>query len=241
MRSIGRGHGSDVFLEGIETRAERVALSGRVRPWEWGLRDLNPRIHELAHDTDVRFFADGSYSWRDRKSGASTYQNERSEQAVYFIAARGATLYVKGVAAGKILIYSPHRIVLAGSLTYAHDPRIIPDSGDYLGLVCDGDIEVAPAAVTGPGDVIIHAALFARRRFVVTDSDQPSSATLRIYGSLAAGSLTESEPRYATLVEYDRRFEQLRPPGFPSTNRFAAEDWDGRWTEVPEQSTSDDL
>ena len=210
-------------------------------PWEWGLRDLNPRVHKLAHDTDIRFYADGSYSWHDRKSGASRITMSGSEQPVYFIAARGATLYVKGVAAGKFLIYSPHRIVLEGSLTYAHDPRIVPDSGDYLGLVCDGDIEVAPPDVTGPGDVIIHAAIFARHRFVVTDSDQPSSATLRIYGSLAAGSLTASEPRYATLVEYDRRFEQLRPPGFPSTNRFAAEDWDGRWTEVPEQSTSDDL
>jgi hypothetical protein len=40
-------------------------------------------------------------------------------------------------------------------------------------------------------------------------------------------------------VEYDARFERHRPPGFPSTNRFAAEDWDGRWTEAPEGSASD--
>ena len=237
MRSTGRGLGSDVFREGIETRAERVALSERVRPYEWGLRDVNARVHKLEHDTDIRFYADGSYSWRDHKSGASQYRNEPTEQTVYFVAARGATLHVKGVAAGKFLIYSPHSIVLEGSLTYAHDPRNTPDSADYLGLVCDREIEVAPADVTGPGDVIIHAAIFARHRFVVTDTDQPTSATLRIYGSLAAGSLTASEPRYAMQVEYDSRFERFRPPGFPSTNRFAAEDWDGRWTEVPEQST----
>jgi hypothetical protein len=126
-----------------------------------------------------------------------------------------------------------------GNLTYAHDPRDDPDSGDFLGLVCDGDIEVAPPRITGPGDVRIQAALFARRRFVVTDLDYPLPATLEIYGSLAAGSLTASEPRYAMKVEYDPRFEQRRPPGFPSTNRFAAEDWDGQWTEVPERSAGD--
>ena len=241
MRSTGRGLGSDVFREGIETRAERVALSERVRPYEWGLRDVNARVHKLAHDTDIRFYADGSYAWSDHKSGAAQYRNEPTEQTVYFVAARGATLRVKGVAAGKFLIYSPHSIVLEGSLTYAHDPRNTPDSADYLGLVCDREIEVAPADVTGPGDVIIHAAIFARHRFVVTDTDQPTSATLRIYGSLAAGSLTASEPRYAMQVEYDSRFERFRPPGFPSTNRFAAEDWDGRWTEVPEQSTANTL
>ena len=158
MRSTGRGNGSDVFLEGIETRAGHVALSERLRPWEWGLRDLNPRVHKLAQDTEIRFYADGSYSWRERKSGASQYRNEGSKQPVYFIAARGETLYVKGIAAGKFLVYSPHRIVVEGSLTYAHDPRNDPDSGDYLGLVCDREIEVAPHDVTGPGDVVIDAA-----------------------------------------------------------------------------------
>jgi len=145
---------------------------------------------------------------------------------------------VQGVVAGRVLVFSPERIVVEGNLTYANDPRDVPDSGDYLGLVCDRDIEVAPPRVTGPGDVHIQAALFARRRFVVADFEHPRSGTLRIYGSLAAGSVTATEPRYAMKVEYDRRFEQVRPPGFPSTNRFAVEDWDGRWTEVPERSAS---
>jgi hypothetical protein len=111
-------------------------------------------------------------------------------------------------------------------------------SDDYLGLVCDKDIEVASPRVIGPGDLHVHAALFAKRRFVVTDIDHRPSATLHVYGSLAAGSLTASEPRYATRYEYDRRFERERPPGFPSTERFAAEGWDGRWTEVPQQTAA---
>ena len=63
------------------------------------------------------------------------------------------------------------RIVVEGNLTYAHDPRDTPDSRDYLGLVCDRYIEVAPPGVTGPGDLEIHAAIFAGRRFVVTKSN----------------------------------------------------------------------
>jgi hypothetical protein len=180
--------------------------------------------------------------WRDHNAQAAQYRNEPSAQPVYFIGTLAATLYVKGVVSGTILIYSPRRIVVEGSLTYAHDPRLVPNSRDYLGLVSDRYIEVAPPYVTGPGDLDIHAAIFAGRRFIVAEIDHGSSgrsATLRIYGSLSAGSMSASEPRYATKVEYDSRFEQQRPPGFPSTNRFAAEDWDGRWTEAPERSASD--
>jgi hypothetical protein len=234
-QSIGRSREADIFRGGIETRAGRIVLPNDVQPFAWAERDASARIHELVNDTDIRFFPDGSYTWRDHNAQAAQYRNEPCEQPVYFIGTLGATLYVKGVVSGTVLIYSPRRIVVEGSLTYAHDPRHVPNSRDYLGLVSDRYIEVAPPHVTGPGDLDIHAAIFAGRRFVVTEIDHGRSATLRIYGSLSAGSMSASEPRYATKVEYDSRFEQQRPPGFPSTNRFAAEDWDGRWTEVPER------
>jgi hypothetical protein len=237
MQSSGRAREADVFLEGLETRAGRITLSEQVDPLELAPHDENARIHQFANDTRIIFFADGSYWWRDSKS-TEQHRNEPSAQPVYFIAARGATLYVRGVVSGKMLIYSPQKIVVEGSLTYAHDPRILSNSGDYLGLVCGKDIEVAPPVVTGPGDVDIHAALFAKRRFVVTAFDYPHPATLRVYGSLAAGMITATEPRYATKVEYDSRFEELRPPGFPSMNRFTVEDWDRRWTEAPALSTT---
>jgi hypothetical protein len=238
MQSSSHGRESDVFQEGIETGAGRIALSKQAHSLEWARRDTGALVHELANDTHIRFSADGSYSLLDRKSGASEHRNDSAGQAVYFIAARGAKVYVQGVVAGKFFVFSPQKVVVEGNLRYARDPRDDPDSGDYLGLVCDRDIEVASPRVTGPGDLHIHAALFAKRRFVVTNIDHRRSATMYIYGSLAAGSLTASEPRYATKVEYDRRFEKLRPPGFPSTDRFAAEDWDGRWIEVPEQTAA---
>jgi len=53
---------------------------------------------------------------------------------------------VQGVVAGRFLVYSPQKIVIEGNIVYARDPRHGLDSHDYLGLVCDRDIEVAPRA-----------------------------------------------------------------------------------------------
>jgi hypothetical protein len=155
---------------------------------------------------------------------------------VFFIAAPDVTLYVQGVVGGRVLVYSPNRIVIEGDLTYANDPRGTSDSEDFLGLVSDRYVEVAPPGVTGPGDLEIDAAIYAGRRFIVTNIDHARAATLRIYGSLAAGTLTATEPRYATKIEYDDRFERARPPGFPSTNRYEAAAWDGQWTAAPAPS-----
>jgi len=238
MRSQGRKRDREIFREGIETRAGRIPLEEQVHAFEEARREGNVRLHELAVDTAITFFPDGGYAGRDRESGSSLFSERSTERPVYFLAARGATVYVQGIVSGRFLVYSPQRIVVEGNLVYAQDPRQDPDSDDYLGLVCDKDIEVAPPRVTGPGDLHIHAALFARRKLVVTHVDHWKPATLEIFGSLAAGSMTASEPRYATRVEYDWRFERRRPPGFPSMDRFAAEDWNGRWTEVADRSES---
>jgi hypothetical protein len=248
--SIGRRSESDMFRGGLETRTGRIPLPEELQPFEWAPREEEARIHEFASDARIRFFADGSYTWRTHDSAATGYLNAPSEHPVYLIGARGATLYVKGIVAGKILVYSPQRIVVEGHLTYAHDPREDPDSRDYLGLVSDKYVEVAPRSVTGPGDLEIDAAIFAGRRFVVRDIDHRRSlgfrhirsralATLRIYGSLSAGSLSASEPRYATRIEYDERFEKRRPPGFPSTNRYEVDGWNGEWSAAPEPTAHD--
>lgn len=232
-QATGRNREADIFRGGIETRAERIVLPNELQPFAWAERKANARVHELVDDTDIRFFPDGSYMWRIHGAQDAQYRNEPSAQPVYFIGTLATTLYVKGVVSGTVLIYCPRRIVVEGNLTYAHDPRVVANSHDYLGLVSDRYIEVAPPYATGPGNLDIQAAIFAGRRFIVTEIDSGRPATLRIYGSLSAGSVSASEPRYATKIEYDGRFEQQRPPGFPSTNRFAAEDWDERWTEAP--------
>ena len=229
LQSTGRRRARDIFRGGIETRAGRISFPEQIQPFAWAPREANARIHECAGDTRIFFFPDGSYTLLDIDSRTSSYRTAASEEPVYFIGNRGVTLYVKGVVSGSVLVYSPERIVIEGNLTYARDPRREPNSRDYLGLVSDGNVVIAPARVTGHEDLDVHAAILARRRFLVTDIEYTRSATLRILGSLSAGTLSATEPRYATKLEYDRRFETHRPPGFPATNRFALDEWSNAW------------
>lgn len=239
MYASGRRRQAEIFPGGVETRTSRIDLPVALQPFAWAPPDTEARIHEISDDTRIRFFADGSYMWRSHSSQEAEYLNAPSDHPVYFIARLGTTLYVQGAVSGNVLVYSPQKIVIEDDLTYAHDPRKTRDSRDYLGLVSDKYVEVAPPGVTGPGDLQIHAAIFAGRRFVVRDIDHPRAATLRIYGSLSAGSISASEPRYATEIEYDERFEQRRPPGFPLTSRYEAENWDGHWVEASERMAED--
>src|SRR5690349_16936108 len=132
----------------------------------------------------------------------------------YLVAGRGATLAVHGTVKGAVVVYSPQRIVIEGNLVYAHDPRSDPAAEDYLGLISSKDVEIAPPSVTGPGDLEIQAAIYARRQFIVVDEHTPGGSTtcpcagtLSIHGSLTAGSLSPTEPRYATRYDFDERFE----------------------------------
>jgi hypothetical protein len=222
---------ADVFLQGLETKAGRVRFSRAGSMFEWSGYRENSRIHHLARSASVRFLGDAGYAWRERGADEWQHADAPTEEPVFFVAAPGAAVYVQGTVSGRFLVYSPWRIVVQGDIRYAHDPRSEPDSGDYLGLVSDRDIEVASPRVTGPGDLHIQAAIYAGRRMLVAEADRRTSATLSIFGSLAAGTLSESEPRYAMRIEYDPRFDRHRPPGFPSTNRFSFDEWDREWTE----------
>jgi hypothetical protein len=234
--SSGRRREADIFQGGLETRADRINLPSDLLPFESPPENEKVRVHRLGGDTRIMFFEDGSYSWREPGSSETGYLNDPSPQPVYFIASLGATLYIHGTVMGKVLIYSPERIVIEGSLRYAHDPRKYPDSADYLGLISDKFVEVAGPQVIGRGDLIIEAAIFARRRFIVTNIEHAQKATLAIYGSLTAGSLSATEPRYGTRIDYDPRFEHVRPPGFPATNRYEIDGWNAQWTETDEEA-----
>ncbi|NUO84098.1 hypothetical protein HUU05_28830 [candidate division KSB1 bacterium] len=47
-----------------------------------------------------------------------------------------------------------------------------------------------------------------------------------------SGSLSATEPRYATHVRFDKRLEQRRPPYFPMTDRYEITDWQPEWKMV---------
>ncbi len=226
----------DIFVGGLATRTARVRLpffSVRLPSARSG---ADTDVYILRGDSQVVFYADGSYDTLELASDQGARRRLDPDRQTYIIGARDAELRVRGTITGSVTVYSPQSIVVQGNLTYAHDPRADRDADSYLGLVSDGNIEVAGPEVTGQGDLDIHAAIYARERFVVRSTASRRSGTMLIYGSLTAGSISETEPRYATRIEFDQRFERKRPPGFPETDRYEVEKWDERWraTEEPE-------
>ena len=86
-------------------------------------------------------------------------------------------------------------------------------------MISGRDIKVAGTEITGTGDLHVHAALFAHRRFCIESVDRGKVGRLLILGSLTAGTIMETEPRYATKLDSDTRFDYLRPACFPRTRR----------------------
>jgi hypothetical protein len=224
----------EVFQGGIQTATGRIELPKQVIPFAAEPDADDAYVHRFVRDTHLVFHEDG-YTWRDRKVDVEQRSRYPEDRPAYFIAGAGITLYVKGIVNGKVLVYSPELIVIEGTLKYADDPRTNSDADDYLGLVSSKYVEIAQPYVTGRGDLHIDAAIFARRRFSVTNIlDYESTALLSIYGSLTSGTLSATEPRYATKIEFDPRFDRRRPPGFPTTDRYEVASTADTWTEVEE-------
>jgi len=234
----GYRRNDEIFRGGFETQAGRIVLPASPAALVSEPRTAGPGVQAFDHDTRITFYPDGTYGWQPIGGGSPEHRQVMSEPA-YILGTRHATICVHGTVRGKVLVYSPERIVIEGSVIYAHDPRLTADADDYLGILSGKDVEIARPELTGPGDVEIHAAVYARRRFVVTDEDAPRHGTLRIYGSLTAGSLSATEPRYATRYEFDKRFEYERPPGFPMTDRYEIESWDTQWQAPGDQASAD--
>jgi hypothetical protein len=219
-----------MFPEGLETSVRRIPLPEQTTT----LGALDDAEHVQRFDTNsaITFYADGTYGWRPLDGGATEQRRTLGSEQHYLIGGDKVALELEGVVDGTVLVYSQKSIIITGDLRYAHDPR---DAGadDYLGLVAEGTIEIAKPEVTGPGDLEVQASLYARNRFVVREFRSKRSGTLKLYGSLAAGSLTATEPRFATKIEYDARLETIRAPGFPLSDRYELESWNGQWRSAP--------
>jgi len=220
----------EVFQGGFEEKTDRVTLPKDMPDVINGGEQTDRRSFTV--DTRVIFNADGSYVWRAANGEGDLQRADPSEHPQYLIAEKGVKLYVRGTVRGIFTVYSPSDIEIEDDLVYLKDPRQTVISRDFLALIAGRDIKVSSPEVTGPGDLTVHAALFARQRFFTERIDQGKPATMFIYGSLTAGTLLETEPRYATKLDYDKRFEYLRPASFPMTRRYEVDSWDQDWKEV---------
>jgi hypothetical protein len=212
-----------IFLGGLETRSARIRLPRLALPAAQEQTGPDGYVHVVPADAAIVFHPDGNYECVELASSVESRRRLTTDGASYIIGAPDAELRVRGVVNGNVTVYSPKRIVIQDDLKYADEAR------SSLGLVSDGNVEIDGPEITGPGDLEVHAAIYARKRFVVTHPRARGRATLFIYGSLTAGSISETEPRYATRIEFDPRFERVRPPGFPETDQYEIETWDGRW------------
>jgi len=225
-----RRRNQDVFQGGMETRTERVTLPRDMPDVVNGGTESDR--HTFLEDTRVIFNSDGSFVWRAANGEGTMQRVERSDRPSYLIGAKGAKIFVRGTVAGIFTVYSPSDIEIEGNLVYSKDPRETLISRDFLALISGRDIRIAGPDITGKGDLNVHAALFAHRSFMVESVEHSRSGRLLILGSLTAGSLSETEPRYATKLDYDKRFEYLRPASFPMTRRYEVDSWDQDWEEV---------
>lgn len=221
-----------LFPAGYEMNVRRVVLPKRGATV--GADSLPAeRVQRFDADADIVFHWDGSFVWKAHESAAAGERRELGEEPFYLVAAQKVTLHVSGVVNGKVLVYSPDTIVIVDDLTYADDPRK-PGASDYLGLVAENTVEIAEPEVTGVGDLTVHASIYARHRFTVRDYLSRKSGLLAIVGSVTAGTLSATEPRYATSIAYDDRLADVRAPGFPLSDRYELDEWNGEWRPIEE-------
>lgn len=221
------------FEEQLELGAEKIVLPKGVSPLDGEIPPNESQIHSFSEDTTIRFLPDGQYEWSIDKSNVWQDKQTIHKDGSYLLAEKGVRLKVLGEVAGKVIVYSPERITVVGNIVYATDPREDPSSGDYLGLISEKNIEIAEHKIIGDGDLNIHGAIYAKRRFVVRRFRVRSDAKMVILGSVSAGSLSATEPRYATQVLFDQRLENNRPPLFPVTDQYELSYWDENWQQEP--------
>lgn len=219
---------SKVFLAGLEEGATEIPLPRIFMGIPRDTSRSAGRIKIFSEESWITFLQDGSYIWHTASSPQREQRAQLLDAPYSIIGQNKARLHVKGIVNGKVLIYSENDIIINDDLFYAQDPETSA-SDDFLGLVSAKDIEVAPPSVTGPGDLKIYAAVLARGSFRVPNLYTRQTGTLHIYGSLSAGSITATEPRYGTRIRFDQRFEKMRPPNFPMTNQYEIAEWDEQW------------
>lgn len=226
-----------MFPEGLETGVKAIKLPKAFFLFETDSTIMSDDFLQFNEDAYITFKDNGTIEWDIRDTDKKGVQRV-GENAFYLLGHKKKKLFVKGTVKGKILIYSPGTIEIRDDLTYANNPEDGP-STDFLGIVSGKNVEIASPDDTGRGDLLIYASIYARRAFKVKDfGSGKNEDLLYIYGSLTAGTVLATEPRYATDIRFDQRLERRRAPNFPMSNRYELVEWDERWEVKPEREQS---
>lgn len=217
-----------IFLGGLETGVKPINLPRKLFPFISEADTALSQVYKINEDAKIVFHQNGSFTVTKFKTGQKR-KIKMNQDVCYIFGGKKAKLHLKGIVKGKALVYAADKIIIDGDLTYANHPLTSNKTDDYLGLLSEKNIEIAHPDITGPGDLQIFASLYAKRRFVVRHLSRSGNDTLYIFGSLAAGSISATEPRYATHITFDKRLERSRPPSFPMTNRYEVSQFESKW------------
>lgn len=209
----------DIFLAGLETAVKRISMpKPRILFQEMqSVNGINSRIVE--QDSRIIFTPDGHYLVQLYSETGVMQRYPVGDRPLYILAAPGVSLWLSGTVNGAVAVYSPERIVIEASLEYLSIEHL-DQGGDFLGLISGRSVVVANRKVVPQGDLNIQAAIYAKNRFQVKQIGGGQAGTLNIYGSLSVGTMTATEPRYATNIVFDTRLKNIRPPSFPLTERY---------------------
>lgn len=209
----------DIFLAGLETGVKKISMPKPSVLFDQVQSDSTAQSVLIETNSRLIFNPDGSYLLQACDEFGVMQRHQIGDRPLYILAAPGVSLSLSGTVNGAVAVYSPKRIIIEGDLEYLSTDSI-DRGGDFLGLISGRSIVIAKREIVPAGDLNIQAAIYAKNRFQVKQLHGKRAGTLNILGSVSAGSISATEPRYATNIVFDTRLENLRPPGFPVTDRY---------------------
>ncbi len=209
----------ELFRAGIETGVKKIAMPKPSVLFAQAHADESVNSILIDKDARIIFLNDGRYLIQTFKEVGAMRPYYIGNRPLYILAAPGVSLTLSGTVNGAVAVYSPKRIIIEGDLVY-ESSKPIDEGGDFLGLISGRSVVIGKRKKMADGDLNIHAAIYAKSRFEVSQLSGKRVGTLNILGSVSAGTITATEPRFDTKIVFDTRLENLRPPGFPVTDRY---------------------
>jgi hypothetical protein len=159
------------------------------------------------------------------------------------IAIAGADVHIKGTVNGSITIaafetasHTKGNIWIDDDIVYAQDPRTIPSSDDFLGLLADNNIWVTNNTANNTGGCTIQATIMSKNGSFGAEAydSRAIAGSLRLLGGViqkrrgpvctfnSGGSINHG---FSKRYYYDGRMATRYPPFFPMTKQFKIYSW----------------
>lgn len=186
----------------------------------------------LETDTTIVLKDDGTMDVTNAKEGWVNKNMPLPSNGAIFVT--GGNVYISGTLRGQLTVGTNKDIVITGSIVYADDPRLNPDSKDMLGLIAERDIIVSKDA---PYDVEIDASLMALGDSFMVEEwwEGPPKGTLTVLGGIIqkergpvgtfSGSTGKKLSGYSKNYIYDGRLINQNPPYYPTTGDYIVLLW----------------